>query len=230
MPTTARIPVAWIAGCSAGYWPAGNDSGWKSRPQTPACAWLSSLPHSVDARLAAICPSARKHQQRFVVFLYPSLFHSIGFFLHLPGADSGVQSLATPEAWTGVRSLLDPVLNPFSYTPTPLQLADQGWDHQCWPATPSTNTSTRKKENRDSIILTDTGSEDGELRTKEMKMTDLSRPWYWSTVLTSTPFKGKLSDKRSWSALTCALYGAITPMSVAEIPAWERRFRKKKWP
>ena len=64
MPTTARIPVAWIAGCSAGYWPAGNDSGWKSRPQTPACAWLSSPPRSGDACLAANCPSARKHQQR----------------------------------------------------------------------------------------------------------------------------------------------------------------------
>ena len=72
MPTTARIPVAWIAGCSAAYWLAGNDSGWKSRPQTPACAWLSSPPRSVDAHLAANRPSARKHQRRSVVFCTPA--------------------------------------------------------------------------------------------------------------------------------------------------------------
>lgn len=56
------------------------------------------------------------------------------------------------------------------------------------------------------------------LLTKETMMTLLSRPWYLSTVLTSTALKTGLSSSPEM-AFSCCLYGAMMPMSPALQPA-----------
>lgn len=53
------------------------------------------------------------------------------------------------------------------------------------------------------------------LLVSEMMMMSLSRPWYWSTVLTSTP---GLQVKMSRITVTCFLYGAMTPTSFSMTP------------
>ena len=63
------------------------------------------------------------------------------------------------------------------------------------------------------------GRDDFPSLTKEIMMTDLSRPWYWSTVLTSTSlWPPHLRPSRN--SFTCCLYGAITPMSALFTSAW----------
>ena len=55
------------------------------------------------------------------------------------------------------------------------------------------------------------------LFTNDIRMAALSRPWYWSTVFTSTSTRW-CSRIKSRSSRTCCWYGAIIPISPEETP------------
>lgn len=57
------------------------------------------------------------------------------------------------------------------------------------------------------------------LLTKEKMIRLLSRPWYLSTVFTSTPVKAE-DCSRAEMLFNCCLQGAITPISLGLHPAW----------